>query len=90
MLEYVWTQNIDGLDLKCGIERVVEVHGSILRASCEFCQCEFPYEEFALLVRKNIRNIYDDSDKTAPTESTNILCKGCGKPGVKPSTVLFG
>ena len=91
MLMQVWTQNIDGLDLKAGIEPVVEVHGTILRASCEFCAEVFPFPEYAALVKSNIRNIYDPaSDPDAPKESINILCKKCGKAGVKPATVLFG
>jgi NAD-dependent SIR2 family protein deacetylase len=89
-LVQVWSQNIDGLDLKAGIIEVVEVHGSILRAECEFCSAPFPFDEYAALVRSNIRNIYDPSDPESPKQSSNILCKACKKPGVKPATVLFG
>lgn len=85
-----FSQNIDGLDLKAGITEVVEVHGSILRAECEFCHAPFPLDEYAALVRSNIRNIYDPDDKTSPAQSSHILCKACKAPGVKPATVLFG
>lgn len=37
-----------------------------------------------------IKNIYDAADTTAPAASANINCKACGKPLVKPDTVLFG
>jgi len=40
-------------------------------------------------MRKNIKDIYK-IDPTAPEESTPILCEHCGKPGVKPATVLYG
>ena len=89
-LVQVWSQNIDGLDLRAGIAEVVEVHGSILRAECEFCQAPFPFDEYATLVRSNIRNIYDASDGSSPAQSSHILCKACKAPGVKPATVLFG
>lgn len=45
-------------------------------------------EEFRQQVKKNIKDIYK-TDPEAPEESTNILCKACGKPGVKPNTVLY-
>jgi len=40
-------------------------------------------------MKKNIKDIYK-MDPTAPAESTSILCEHCGKPGVKPKTVLYG
>lgn len=58
--------------------------------SCEFCGAEYPVEEFCDEVKKNIKNIYDPNDAEAPKESSNILCKQCAKPGVKPSTVMHG
>ena len=40
-------------------------------------------------VRTNIRDI-TGQDSKAPSTSTPIPCPHCGKPGIKPSTVLYG
>lgn len=40
-------------------------------------------------MRKNIKDIYK-TDPEAPERSTHILCDACGKPGLKPRTVLYG
>ena len=40
-------------------------------------------------VRANIRDI-TGQDSKAPSTSTPIPCPHCGKPGIKPSTVLYG
>lgn len=43
------TQNVDGLHLRAGSRRVVELHGSLHRARCEVCHHRFalpPPEEF--------------------------------------------
>jgi NAD+-dependent protein deacetylase sirtuin 2 len=92
ILRRLYSQNIDGLDGHAGIpdEQLVNVHGTIGRASCEFCGNEYAYDEFCSAVRANIRNIYDPSDAEAPSESRNIQCKKCRRPGVKPSAVLYG
>jgi NAD-dependent SIR2 family protein deacetylase len=87
-----YSQNIDGLDGHAGIpdDQLVSVHGTIGRASCESCSQQYEYDQFCNAVRKNIRNIYDPEDKDAPEESKNIPCPKCGRPAVKPSTVLYG
>lgn len=92
LLRRLYTQNIDGLHQMTGIpsSHVVPIHGSIFETSCEFCHQEYPRDAFYEEMKEKIRNIYDPNDKTAPTVSTNILCRSCKKPGVKPSTVLFG
>lgn len=91
-LTRVYTQNIDGLDRQCdGIppERIVNVHGSIGTASCESCGESVDFDEFCDDVRTSIKDIYKvDSD--APLESAEIKCRKCGRPTVKPTTVLFG
>ena len=48
------------------------------------------YAEFAHDVRTKIRNIYDATDPESPTVSSNIVCKKCKKPQIKPATVLMG
>jgi NAD-dependent SIR2 family protein deacetylase len=90
-LKYLFTQNIDGLDYHIEIppELILPVHGTIARASCEFCSTEIPNADFRELVRKNIKDIYKQ-DAEAPAESTIFNCPSCGKPGLKPSTVLYG
>lgn len=92
LLQRHYTQNIDGLDHQLNIpaEKIVNVHGSLANAACEACGTEYPREEFCFEVKTKIKNIYDENDLEAPKESSNIRCKKCHKPAVKPATVLFG
>ena len=95
ILKRLYTQNIDGLDsqLQLPIEKVVYVHGSLADISCEFCHKTYSNkQEFYHHIKYHIKNIYQDKfpDLDAPLTSSNILCPLCNKPGVKPSTVLFG
>jgi NAD-dependent SIR2 family protein deacetylase len=91
-LRRLYTQNIDGLDAHAGVpdELLVNVHGSLGSTACEFCKRSVPYAEFADEVKHKIRNIYDAADASSPTDSSFIVCKNCGKPQVKPATVLYG
>mmetsp|Transcript_32746 Transcript_32746/g.53025 ORF Transcript_32746/g.53025 Transcript_32746/m.53025 type:complete len:345 (-) Transcript_32746:233-1267(-) len=91
LLKRIYTQNIDGLDYHLGIadEKIVPVHGSLGRASCEFCGALYPIDELRKQIKTKIKDIYC-TDKDAPKESQNILCLECKMPGVKPSTVLYG
>ena len=68
---------------------IVPVHGTLSRAACEGCGAEMPIGEFCDKVRASVKDIYA-TDTAAPAESSNILCGKCGKPTVKPTTVLFG
>jgi NAD-dependent SIR2 family protein deacetylase len=45
LLSMVFSQNIDGLDISAGVEKVVAVHGSILKAECEFCKANYPFDQ---------------------------------------------
>lgn len=92
ILKRVYTQNIDGLDYQTGIEpeKIVNVHGSMADVICEFCQTTSDPAEFRSAVLSNVRNIYDPSDTAAPQTSSNILCRSCGRPGLKPATILYG
>jgi NAD-dependent deacetylase len=38
------TQNVDGLHVRAGSERMVELHGNIMQARCESCQTRFLLE----------------------------------------------
>ena len=44
-LRAVVTQNIDGLHQAAGSKKVIELHGSILRAYCSKCRRPYPAEE---------------------------------------------
>jgi len=91
-LTRVYTQNIDGLDRQCEEipdEKIVNVHGSISKASCEGCGSEMEFDAFCDEVSKNIKDIYK-LDPQAPKASSHVFCPSCQKPLVKPSTVLFG
>ena len=90
-LTRLYTQNIDGLDYQCDIptERLVAVHGSIGKVACEGCGAPEDTASFCSRVQTNIKDLYSIDD-TAPAESTPIPCNKCGRPLVKPTTVLFG
>ena len=94
LLQRLYTQNIDGLDLQLDLppEKVVNLHGSLAQIKCEFCGKEHSLEEFHKDVQSKIKNIYKDADEDdgSPAESSPILCVKCRRPGVKPATVLYG
>ncbi|MFN2424930.1 MAG: Sir2 family NAD-dependent protein deacetylase [Candidatus Binatia bacterium] len=71
------TQNIDGLHHKAGSSRarLIEIHGSSLRATCIECGLEYDREELhARLVRGDVEVPY---------------CDACSGP-IKPATISFG
>ena len=91
-LTRLYTQNIDGLDFQCKqlpSDKIVPVHGSIGKVACEGCGASTDFETFCDSVQSNIKDLYK-VDPSAPTESTPIPCAQCGRPLVKPTTVLFG
>jgi len=91
LLRRVYTQNIDGLDFKTGIPHhlLVPVHGSLGRVVCEGCKAPYPSPAFCDRLREQIKDIYN-IDPAAPPSSSPIPCLSCGKPLVKPATVLYG
>eukprot|EP00656_Telonema_subtile_P031434 TRINITY_DN343_c0_g1_i5.p1 TRINITY_DN343_c0_g1~~TRINITY_DN343_c0_g1_i5.p1 ORF type:complete len:282 (-),score=36.72 TRINITY_DN343_c0_g1_i5:30-875(-) len=92
LLQRVYSQNIDGIDYQTGVppEKIVPCHGSIATPGCEFCHKDgLGAEKYCELVQTSIKDIYG-VDPDAPAESTPIVCPECNKPGVKPTTVLFG
>ena len=95
ILHRLYTQNIDGLDHALGLPpaKVVSVHGTMGKIRCEACGAPGPDggspQAFAALVRSHIKDIYKQ-DPAAPAESTPINCEACGKPQLKPATVLYG
>mmetsp|Transcript_13886 Transcript_13886/g.23108 ORF Transcript_13886/g.23108 Transcript_13886/m.23108 type:complete len:324 (-) Transcript_13886:413-1384(-) len=91
-LTRVYTQNIDGLDHQCQkipTDKIVNVHGTLAEVACESCGADHDFDEFCQQVRTNIKDIYD-VDSKAPSESSPIACRSCGRATVKPKTVLFG
>jgi NAD-dependent SIR2 family protein deacetylase len=92
ILKRLYTQNIDGLDFHVGlpVEKIVHLHGNMASISCEICGSCFPKDDFVAQVRSKIRNIYDETDVDAPKESSNIDCLNCLRPGIKPTTVMYG
>lgn len=93
-LTRVYTQNIDGLTEAVNLpdDKVVGVHGTIGKASCESCGESMDFNTFCDEVRSKIKDIYNtnDDDVAAPRDSKPIMCPSCGRPAVKPKTVLFG
>jgi len=90
-LRRLYTQNIDGLDFQTDIplEKISPVHGSMGKIACESCGEDYPIEQFREKVKTFIKDIYK-TDPSAPEQSTPIPCDKCGKPGLKPKTVLYG
>ncbi|KAL9184712.1 hypothetical protein ACHAXT_012682 [Thalassiosira profunda] len=86
----VFTQNIDGLSNAVGLpdDKIVSVHGSIAKVSCENCGRDTDFNAFCDEVESNIKDIHNPQN--GPKESHPILCKSCGKATVKPETILFG
>jgi NAD-dependent deacetylase len=71
------TQNIDGLHLRAGSsrEKLIEIHGSSLRATCVECGAEHD--------RQQLHDRIVAGDLEVP------YCEACGGP-VKPATISFG
>ena len=92
-LTRLYTQNIDGLDYQLALppSSVVPVHGSIGQVACEACGHAHDFDVFCERVATGIKDIYKE-DATAPAESSlaAATCDACGRPAVKPTTVLFG
>ena len=74
-LQYVFTQNIDGLDLKCGIneKKIVFAHGNFETAHCPDCEKKFDKK----LMREYIN------------KGEILYCDNCGCP-VKPHITFYG
>lgn len=92
ILQRLYTQNIDGLDFKVGLDenKIVNIHGTLSKIRCEFCSTSYPEKKFIDQIKSNIKNIYDQNDKNAPQESSKIFCPNCNEAGIKPTTVLYG
>ena len=72
----VYTQNIDGLERKTGVERLIECHGSFSTASCIDCN-------------SFVANI-DEFREMISTGKFPIFCEFCKTGLVKPDITFFG
>jgi NAD-dependent deacetylase len=73
-LTAVITQNIDGLHLDAGSEKVIELHGTNRYAACQHCGKEWPTSDIVARVDKG-----DDAPE----------CDACSGP-IKTRTISFG
>ena len=71
-------------------EKVVAVHGTMHKASCENCGAEMNFDNFCNQVETKIKDIYNLQSENGKKESEEICCDACGKATVKPKSVLFG
>lgn len=69
MLQYVITQNCDGLHVRSGLPRsaVAEVHGSVFVEFCEACRTEYVRPYCVDLFSTDARN-----------EPWHVKCETCG------------
>lgn len=76
MLQLIYTQNIDGLELDAGVplDKVVQAHGHMRSAHCVECRTEAAMEDFFAYVEKE----------------EVLYCSACKDGVVKPDIVFFG
>lgn len=95
----VITQNVDGLHLRAGSQRVVEVHGTVMRVQCLECRQVFDRRDVAAHIDERnpwLRipdeiDLNPDGDVTPRTaERFEVpICTVCGGM-LKPEVVFFG
>jgi NAD-dependent SIR2 family protein deacetylase len=95
----VVTQNVDGLHVRAGSRRVVELHGTMRRVFCTHCGQVFDRRDLALRVEADNpwiqvpENVPLGPDGDVLPESTNGFrvpsCTVCGGM-LKPDVVFFG
>jgi NAD-dependent SIR2 family protein deacetylase len=95
----VITQNVDGLHLRAGSRRVVELHGTMRRVFCTHCGQVFDRRDLAarveaenpwIAVPDNVQ-LGPDGD-VLPTTSDGFVIPACSVCGgvLKPDVVFFG
>jgi NAD-dependent SIR2 family protein deacetylase len=93
------TQNVDGLHLRAGSTRVVEVHGTMRRVLCLRCGQVFDRRDIAtqieqlnpwITVPENI--VMNPDGDVAPASSDGFIIPSCTVCGgmLKPDVVFFG
>ena len=72
------TQNIDGLHLAAGSERVIEIHGQLYRTRCAHCNLE-PFEDFETIAGKLAHGDFtaQDSSRQASFSTTPTRFTSC-------------
>lgn len=95
----VITQNVDGLHLRAGSSRVVEVHGTMRRVRCLQCGQVFDRRDIAAVIEEQNpwitvpESIVLRPDGDVAPESTESfivpVCTNCGGM-LKPDVVFFG
>jgi NAD-dependent SIR2 family protein deacetylase len=92
ILHHIYTQNIDNLEKEVGIpsHKITQLHGTIGKAVCYFCNRQFPINDFYDHIKNNIRNVNNNDNDNKDIKSTELLCNKCQKPGIKPDIVMFG
>ena len=95
----VVTQNVDGLHLKAGSRRVVDLHGSVDRVRCLQCGQTFARQDIADRIERDNpwldqpENVVINPDGDAEvTDASNFLVPACTVCGgtLKPEVVFFG
>ena len=99
VVDGVITQNVDGLHVKAGTRRVVDVHGSMHTVHCLTCAQTFAREDVAArmtaanpwLESEAFRELSPDGD-VAIAEYDRMLVPDCSVCGgiLKPDVVFFG
>lgn len=93
------TQNVDGLHLRAGSRRVVELHGNNRSVTCLSCRTQFPREEMAArIVRDNPTLATPDAVELGPDGDVlpsaweHVVVPACTVCGgvLKPDVVFFG
>jgi len=93
------TQNVDGLHLRAGSHRVVELHGNMRTVTCLSCGTQLPREEMAArIVRDNPTLATPDAVELGPdgdvlpTTWEHVVVPACTVCGgvLKPDVVFFG
>lgn len=75
LIKRIYTQNVDGLELKAGVprEKMVFAHGTVVEAGCPECMETVDIEKL----------------KEYIAEGNVMYCRDCGKP-IKPKVVFYG
>ena len=99
VVDGVITQNVDGLHVKAGTRRVVDVHGSMHTVHCLTCAQAFAREDVAVrmtaanpwLESEAFRELSPDGD-VAIAEFDDMIVPDCSVCGgvLKPDVVFFG
>ncbi|MHA1370413.1 MAG: SIR2 family NAD-dependent protein deacylase [Promethearchaeota archaeon] len=75
-MDYIITQNIDGLHQKAGSNNVIELHGNLRECKCTRCNKKYPID---VLIEK----FFLRGEKVPK-------CDACGTGFLKPNVVFFG